>query len=466
MNRAIDATASCEAAVRCIDDRIDVLLRDVADCQLNAAIIDPTEHVSSRGLQSGFTGRIIRCVIREQHRTLGAGFRSCRKRASQWKFVIRVLLVIPTLDASGAEKQFASLASRLPRDRFEPHVVALTRSGPYERLIHDADVPITVLGKRLKADPVAWARLRRLVRRLQPDVMHTWLFAANAYGRLVATGDDAPAVIVSERCVDTWKSGWQLWLDRKLAGRTAALVGNSESVAEFYRQQGIPADKITTVPNGIDVKAIDRSQRAAVLAELGLPTDARIVASIGRLAKQKRVDVLVWGMQLLRQLSPNVFHLIIGDGPERARLERLAEHFTCHDVTRFVGHRNDVAKLLSCIDILWLASEFEGQSNSVMEAMAAGLPVIASDIPANRELITNGKHGYLVRPGDSVAFAQYADRLLADSELAERLGQAARQRIIDDHSVEAMIQAYANLYESVVARRKANLSKLQTPWQP
>lgn len=379
--------------------------------------------------------------------------------------MIRVLLVIPTLDASGAEKQFALLASRLPRDRFEPHVVALTRSGPYERPIRDAGVPITILGKRFKADPVAWSRLRRVVRRLRPDVMHTWLFAANAYGRLAASGDEAPAVIVSERCVDSWKSGWQLWLDRQLVRRTAALVGNSESVAEFYRQQGIPADKIVTIPNGIDVPAIDRAQRASVLAELGLPTDARIVASIGRLARQKRVDVLVWGMQLLRQLSPNVFHLIIGDGPERLRLERLAEHFTCHGVTRFLGHRNDVARLMSCIDVMWLASDFEGQSNSIMEAMAAGLPVIASDIPPNRELITNGENGYLVRPGDSVAFAQYADRLLADPDLANRLGEAARKRIINHHSVEAMVHAYTELYESVVARRKANLSELQTPRQ-
>jgi len=372
--------------------------------------------------------------------------------------VIRVLLVIPTLDASGAEKQFALLASRLPRNRFEPHVVALTRGGPYERLIRDAGVPITVLGKRFKADPVAWTRLRRIVRRLQPDVIHTWLFAANAYGRLVAS-DDGPPVIVSERCVDSWKSGWQLWFDRKLEARTATLVGNSESVSEFYRQQGIAAEKIVTIPNGIDMPVVDRSRRDALLAELGVPADARIVATIGRLAKQKRVDVLVWAMQLLRQLSPNVFHLVIGDGPERSRLERLAEHFTCHDVTRFLGHRNDVAKLMSCIDILWLASDFEGQSNSVMEAMAAGLPVIASDIPANRELITNGEHGFLVRPGDSVAFAQYADRLLAEPELAKRLGEAARRKIIEEHSVEAMVEAYASLYESVVARRNANRSE-------
>ncbi|MBA3314086.1 MAG: glycosyltransferase [Planctomycetaceae bacterium] len=377
--------------------------------------------------------------------------------------VIRVLLVIPTLDASGAEKQFALLATRLPRDRFELHVAVLTRSGPYERMIRSAGVPVTVLGKRFKADPIACARLRRLVRQFQPQVMHTWLFAANAYGRLAVGGDGSPAIIVSERCVDSWKSGWQLWLDRKLVGRTAALVANSESVATFYRNAGIPSEKVHVIPNGIEVPPPAVADRSSVLAELGLPRDAKIVASIGRLAKQKRVDVLVWAMQLLRQLTNNVYHLIVGDGPQRGSLERLAKHFTCDDVTRFLGHRSDVSRLLSCVDVFWLASDFEGQSNSVMEAMAAGLPVIASDIPANRELIENGRTGYLVRPGDSVAFAQYADRLLVDRELAGRFGEAARRHLAEHHSVDAMVNGYAALYESFAKQSRGRQGASGTP---
>ncbi|HEX6986620.1 MAG TPA: glycosyltransferase [Planctomycetaceae bacterium] len=363
--------------------------------------------------------------------------------------MIRVLLVIPTLDAAGAEKQFVLLASGLPRDRFEPHVVVLTRTGPYEEPIRRAGVPITVLNKRLKADPVALGRLRRLVSIFRPHVMHTWLFAANAYGRLVAKGPDAPRVVVSERCVDSWKSGWQLWLDRKLVARTAALVANSESVAAFYRGVGVPAEKIRVIPNGVELPPHVPVDREAVLAEFGLPPDAKVVASVGRLAKQKRVDVLVWATQLLRQLTDNVYHVIVGDGPQRRYLEGLAKHFTCDHVTRFLGHRADAWRLFPCFDVFWLASDFEGQSNSLMEAMAAGLPIIASDIPANRELIDDGRTGYLVRPGDSVAFAQYADRLLADRDLAGRLGRAARDYVAERHSVPAMIEAYAALYEEL-----------------
>ncbi|MBX3439890.1 MAG: glycosyltransferase, partial [Planctomycetaceae bacterium] len=130
--------------------------------------------------------------------------------------VIKLALVIPTLDRSGAEKQLTLLATRLPRREFNVHVIALTRGGPYEQELQSHSVPVTVLGKRWKFDPAAAWRLRTLLNRLQPDVLHTWLFAANAYGRLAGTRRSDWKTIISERCVDTWKAPWQLWLDRQL----------------------------------------------------------------------------------------------------------------------------------------------------------------------------------------------------------------------------------------------------------
>ena len=127
----------------------------------------------------------------------------------------RVLLVIPTLDQSGAEKQLTLLATGLPRDQFDVRVVALTRGGPYAENLERHGIPVTILAKRWKFDPFCLWRLRRVIRDWQPAIIHTWLFAANAYGRMVAGGRGQPPVIVSERCVDTWKSGWQLKLDRR-----------------------------------------------------------------------------------------------------------------------------------------------------------------------------------------------------------------------------------------------------------
>jgi glycosyltransferase involved in cell wall biosynthesis len=363
--------------------------------------------------------------------------------------VIKLVLLIPTLDRSGAEKQFTLLATRLPRDEFNVHAVALTRSGPYESVLRDAGVRLTTLNKRLRVDPIALWRLKSLIDAERPDILHSWIFAANAYGRLVAGGASRPKVIVSERCVDSWKSGWQLFIDRKQIGRTTRLIGNSASVAEFYRDLGVPAEKITVIPNGVEIDGtpVDRDR---LLAEFQIPRGSRVIGFVGRLAPQKRVHDIIWAMQLLQQLTDRVYLLIVGEGPDRNDLIALARHVGCDHLVRFVGYRRDAAKLIGLCNVFWLASEFEGMSNSVMEAMAAGVPVIATDIPPNRELVVDGKTGYLVGVGDSVGMAQFTDRILADPSLAQQLGAAGRERMRSEFSIDRMVSAHAELYREVL----------------
>jgi len=364
--------------------------------------------------------------------------------------VIRLVLVIPTLDRSGAEKQFALLATHLPRDKFDVHVVALTRGGPYAADLEAAGVPVTVLGKRLRFDPLAGFRLRRLLQELRPDIVHSWLFAANSYVRLVASRSGArPRLVVSERCVDVWKAGWQLALDRRLIRKTDLLIGNSQAVAEFYRDLGYPAERLRVIPNAVVPPQQPEVSREQLCEELGFPADARLVAYVGRFAQQKRVTDLIWACQLLRQSNPLARLLLFGDGPERDRLIDYARRVEVSDYVRFVGHRDDAPSLLHRTDVFWLASDFEGMSNSLMEAMACGKPVVVSDIPPNRELVTHGEHGYLLDVGDSVGFAQFTRKLFDEPDLAERLGNAARRRMLSDFSVERMVGSHIELYEQL-----------------
>ncbi len=363
----------------------------------------------------------------------------------------RILQIIPTLDRSGAEKQLTLLAAGLPRDEFEIHVCVLTRGGPLEADLRAAGVPVTQIGKRLKFDPAAYWRLKRHITALRPDLVHTWLFAANAYGRVAALAAGVRRIVAGERCVDPWKVWHELAIDRWLAQRTDRIVVNSSGVSDFYSRHGIAADKCTLIPNGVGPLPPSDVSRAELLAELKLPADTRLIGAVGRLWPQKRIKDLIWAADLLKVIRDDVHLLVIGDGPHRARLERFRRQVEIEDRVHFLGHRSDVPRFMPHFDVVWLASEYEGLPNVIMEAMAAGVPVVASDIAGNRDLVVQGETGYLVPLGDRAAFARQTRILLDDAELSRRFGAAGRERVLREFSVERMIARHAELYRELLA---------------
>ncbi len=364
----------------------------------------------------------------------------------------RLLLIIPTLVRGGAEKQLTLLACGLPRGAMDVHVAVLTHTGPLESDLRRAGVPLTMIDKRWKIDPGAYWRLRKLIKSLKPDIVHTWLFAANAYGRLAAIAAGVKHIVAGERCVDPWKGPIQLSIDRVLARRTERIVTNSSGVKEFYVAHGLPAAKFTIIPNGIGpFQPAECASRVELLRELALPEDARLIGAIGRLWPQKRLKDLIWAADLLKSARDDSHLLIIGDGPQRWRLERYRDQNLVADRVHLLGGRNDVPRILPHIDCLWLASEYEGQSNAIMEAMAAGVPVVATDIPGNRDLVVPGQTGYLVPVGDRAAFARHTHELLNDVALARRLGDAGRGRMLAEFSIERMVERHLQLYRELVA---------------
>ncbi|MHB8898209.1 MAG: glycosyltransferase [Thermoguttaceae bacterium] len=368
----------------------------------------------------------------------------------------RILEIIPTFDRAGAEKQLVLLAAGLPADEFEVHVCALTRGGPLLDDLQKAGVGTTLIGKRWKIDPQAFFRLERFIAAWKPDLVHTWIFAANAYGRAAALRCGVRCLVAGERCVDPWKSGYELAIDRHLARRTASIVTNSSAVREFYTRRGLPAEKFVVIPNAIGPPRPSTTPREVLLDELGLPPGSRLIGLVGRLWAQKRVDDAIWAADLLKRVRSDTHLLVLGDGPLRDRLRKFRDKVEIRDRVHFLGHRDDAWRIVPHFDILWSTSAYEGQSNAILEAMSHGIPVVATDIPGTRDLVVPDVTGRLVSATQAdeerrrAAFARHTQQLLEDRALAAAMGAAAKARIAADFTVEKMVSAHAVLYHQLL----------------
>jgi len=361
----------------------------------------------------------------------------------------RILYVITELGVGGAEKALFELATRL-RDGFDPQVVSLTTEGPVGGMLIASGIPVRALGARGKADIRALWRLRRIIRESRPEIVHSFLFHANMAARLAAVGTGVAAVVCSARVAERARPR-----RRSLECRTHrlvdALVCVSTGVRDYYAAGGFPREKLLVIPNGVDVARF-QGRDTSFKEKLGLAPEKPLITTIGRLHEQKGMSYFLRAAASLHHSRPGCHFLVVGAGPQDEELRTLARQLRIEPHVTFFGRCDDVAPVLKASDVFVLASLWEGMPNVVLEALAAGVPVVATRVEGVTDIIEDGRTGVLVMPRDVPAIVTAVARLLDEPERAARLAEAGRAHVAAHFPLEAMVERHAALYGDLLAR--------------
>lgn len=378
---------------------------------------------------------------------------------------LRVLQLITELRPAGAERIVFELARGLPKEHFHVQVASLRpATGAVARWLREAGVPVHDLGMCCKYDLRARGRLVELIRRERIDLLHTHLFHANVLGRSAARK-------ACVRCVATAHIAerrfmpWRFWLERRALGRGGLLVCVSEAVKSFMEERaGIPPQQMRVIYNGVDLSRFEEwtsperrnEARVALRKAIGAPEFAEVAIAVGRLEPQKNYSHLLssWAelcSSILEGLRDQRL-VIVGEGTQREALKAQVRQLGVERSVHWLGHRDDVPALLAGADAFVLSSSYEGFGLVVVEAMAAGLPVVATAVDSIPEVLGGeaAGSGVLVPPADPSALASGLAGLLAKSgEERASMGASGRKRAREKFSLERMLSDYAALYQEL-----------------
>ncbi len=368
-----------------------------------------------------------------------------------------VLYPIPGLPIGGAEQQLLELVRGLDKTLFHPIVATLRAGGPLEREFRDSPgVELIDLGSRGKWDLSPIWKLAKLIQARQVDVVQPYLPPTTSYGLLAGLIARAPATILTERSGARTRVYFHLRLQDTLARFADCVVANSQAGLESLVARGVPSAKILVVPNGINLERlhVDRTVAGGLRARLDVPEGGKVVGIVASLLPVKRHDVFLRAARLIGDRLPAVRFAIFGAGPLREQLEALVGQLELRDRVVLFGSQRPAANCLGACDLLVSSSQVEGLSNSVLEAMALRVPVVASDIPGNREVVQDRRTGYLVPVGDDRALAAAIEHAFTHSAETGRYVEQAHSLVVSQYSLTRMIETHQALYRSLTHARR------------
>ena len=373
-------------------------------------------------------------------------------------YPIKLLHVVGRFGVGGSERQQTELIKRLPAERYDQVIAAMEMGGHFleeirERGIEVVSFPFNSLYNRNALRQ--YRSLARMIKQRGVQLIHCHDIYSNIFGAIAARLAHRKNLITSRRFAGTVFVPFRRLLQRVAYSFSAAIISNSEAVAHtMVKKELVPRRKIHCIHNGIDTDRFRPLPPSAELAEsLGLPNGAPVVGTVARLHPLKGHQALLRAAAIIHGTHPDVRFLIVGDGPARANLERLAQELGIADVVVFAGESGNVPELLALMRVSVLASLTESLPNAVLEAMACALPVVATNVGGVPELVSEDETGYLVPTENPDALADRILKIVDNPGLASEMGALARKRAAEKFSCDKLIRNVEAVYEQIITEQ-------------
>jgi glycosyltransferase involved in cell wall biosynthesis len=372
---------------------------------------------------------------------------------SSRKLPIRVAYLIWSLDLGGAEQIVLNLAKKLDRHIYEPLVICLNDKGRYAWQLEEQRIKVIALHKKPKLDLFLLMKLVKLIKSERIELIHTHLFSANLWGRLAGKLAGVP-VITTEHGIDRWRTPFHFALETLLKPVNQKAVFVSEQVKDFYSRKVDFKDKAYVLHTGIDVDKFQKpTDREATRKALGISYEKKVLGFVGRLVAEKdHANFLRSLVQLVKiHNRSDIVGLIVGDGELKPEIMNQIDRYQLNDHVVLTGFRKDLPELYQAMDVFVHASIQEGLPLTVLEAMASGTPVVATNVSGISECLQDEVDGLLVPVGDPEAIARAVSKVLRDSIFREGIIHHAQERVRKSFSLERMVEGHSALYEETLA---------------
>lgn len=370
---------------------------------------------------------------------------------------LKVIHLVEDLKIGGAERVIADIAMGLDRKKYDVSVWCVTRGGETATELSEKGIDVKILGISSYHNPLNTFKLTRQLKAARPEIVHTHGYFASVIGRLAARRAGISVILAHVHSTYWEYKKRHLMIERKLSRFTHKIICCSEAVENFVKNtEKITEKKTIVIYNGVDEERFFQLKNStSIRAELGMDEEAAVVGTVSSLTPHKGHEFLVQAASLVLERLPSAKFLIVGDGPLRQRLEDQAKDLNIHPAVIFAGTRKDIPEILSLMDVFVLPSHTrEGLGISIIEAMAAERPVVATDIGGIPEVVNHGETGLLVPSGNPEALSNALIELLQNPKKAKEMGEKGRARVKEKFTTKKMLSEIEHVYQSLINRNE------------